>query len=70
LRLKAKIILKNISGLNIPKNAVVIVENHPAVYVIENGIAHLKYLPTSALFSIKPPEQGLRQKSGALHFMK
>jgi multidrug efflux pump subunit AcrA (membrane-fusion protein) len=44
LRLKAKIILKNVSGLNIPKNAVVIVENHPAVYVIENGIAHLKYL--------------------------
>lgn len=44
MRLKAKIILKNVSGLNIPKNAVVIVENHPAVYVIEKDIAHLKYL--------------------------
>ncbi len=44
MRLKAKIILKNVSGLNIPKNAVVIVENHPAVYVIEKGVAHVKYV--------------------------
>jgi len=44
MRLKARIILKNVSGLNIPKNAVVIVENHPAVYVIDKGVAHMKYV--------------------------
>jgi len=44
LQIDATIILKRVKGLSIAKSAVVLVENHPAVYIIKDGIAHLKYI--------------------------
>jgi len=44
LQVKAKIILKNIRGLKIPKEAIVLVNNQPAVYVIKENVAHLVFV--------------------------
>lgn len=44
LQLKAEIIIKNFKALKIPKSAVVLVDNQPAVYVIQDGVAHLKFI--------------------------
>jgi RND family efflux transporter MFP subunit len=44
LQVNAVIILKNITGLRIPKSAIVLSNNHPAVYVIKNGVAHLTFV--------------------------
>ena len=42
LQLKSKIVLQNFEALKIPKDAVVLVDNQAVVYLIENGVAHLK----------------------------
>jgi len=44
LQLKAEIIIKNFKALKIPKSAIVLVDNKPAVYVIQEGVAHLKFI--------------------------
>lgn len=44
LQLKAEIIIKNFKALKIPKSAIVLVDNQPAVYVIQDGVAHLKFI--------------------------
>ena len=44
LQLKAVIIIKKFKALKIPKSAVVLVDNQPAVYVIQEGVAHLKFI--------------------------
>ncbi len=45
LQLNAEIILKQSTGLLIPKEAIVLVNNHPAVYVLdEKNIAHLTFV--------------------------
>ena len=45
LQINAQIILKESNGLLIPKSAIVLVENHPAVYVIDDkNIAHLVFI--------------------------
>jgi len=45
LQLNAKIIVKQSTGLLIPKEAIVLVNNHPAVYVLdEKNIAHLSFV--------------------------
>lgn len=41
LRVNATIILKNINAIELPKDSIVLVDNHPAVYVIKNNVAHL-----------------------------
>lgn len=45
LQINAQIILKKLDGLLIPKSAIVLVENHPAVYVIDDkNIAHTMFV--------------------------
>jgi len=45
LQLNAEIILKQARGLAIPKEAIVLVNNHPALYVVdEKNIAHLVFI--------------------------
>ena len=45
LQINAQIILKKSDGLLIPKSAIVLVENHPAIYVIDDGnITHLVFI--------------------------
>ena len=44
MQLNAKIILKEFKGLEIPKKSIVLVENHPAVYIIKDNIAHIKFI--------------------------
>ncbi|WP_169302259.1 efflux RND transporter periplasmic adaptor subunit [Sulfurimonas autotrophica] len=45
LQLTAKIILKNLNGILIAKEAIVLVDNRPAVYLIDkNNIAHLAFI--------------------------
>ena len=45
LQVNAQIILKISDGLLIPKSAIVLVENHPAVYLIdEKNIAHIAFV--------------------------
>ncbi len=45
LQLNAEIILKQSTGLLIPKEAIVLVNNHPAVYMLdEKNIAHLTFV--------------------------
>ncbi len=44
LHVNASIILKNVTGLKIPKDCVVLVDNHPAIYVIKDNIAHLVFV--------------------------
>ena len=45
LQLNAKIIVKQSTGLLIPKEAIVLVNNHPAIYVLdEKNIAHLSFV--------------------------
>lgn len=44
LQLKAEINIRNIKGLKIPKSAIVLVDNQPAVYEIREGIVHLKFI--------------------------
>ncbi|MCF6308984.1 MAG: HlyD family efflux transporter periplasmic adaptor subunit [Sulfurimonas sp.] len=44
LQLKAEINIQNIKGLKIPKSAIVLVDNQPAVYEIRDGIVHLKFI--------------------------
>jgi multidrug resistance efflux pump len=44
LSVNAKIILKNIAGLELPKDSLVLVDNHPAVYAIKDNIAHLVFV--------------------------
>ena len=45
LQLNAEIIVKQSTGLLIPKEAIVLVNNHPAVYVLDkNNIAHLSFV--------------------------
>jgi len=45
LQINAQIILKYSNGLLIPKSAIVLVENHPALYVIDDkNIAHLVFI--------------------------
>jgi RND family efflux transporter MFP subunit len=40
----ANISLKNINGLSVPKSSIVLVNNHPAVYVIKDDRAHLVFV--------------------------
>jgi len=45
LQVDAKIILHKINALLIPKEAIVLVDNHPAVYLVDNkSIAHLFFI--------------------------
>ncbi len=45
LQINAQIIIKKSNGLLIPKSAIVLVENHPAVYVIDDkDIAHIVFI--------------------------
>ncbi len=45
LQLNAEIILKQSTGLLIPKEAIVLINNHPAVYLLdEKNIAHLSFV--------------------------
>ena len=44
LHVNAKIILKKVTGLQLPKSSIVLVNNHPAVYVIKNNTAHLIFI--------------------------
>ena len=45
LQLNAEIILKQSTGLLIPKEAIVLVNNHPAIYLLdEKNIAHLSFV--------------------------
>ena len=44
LQVNATIYLKSLNGLTLPKKAIVLVENHPAIYIIKDGIAHMKYV--------------------------
>lgn len=45
LQLNAQIILKKSDGLLIPKSAIVLVENHPALYIIDDkNIAHVVFV--------------------------
>lgn len=45
LQINAQIILQNLDGLLIPKDAIVLVENHPAVYVIDDdNTAHVVFV--------------------------
>jgi len=45
LQLNAEIIVKQSTGLLIPKEAIVLVNNHPAVYVVDKkNIAHLSFV--------------------------
>lgn len=40
----AVIFLKSLAGLTIPKESIVLVDNHPAIYIIKNSIAHLVFV--------------------------
>jgi multidrug efflux pump subunit AcrA (membrane-fusion protein) len=40
----AEISLKSLAGLTLPKESIVLVENHPAVYIVKNSIAHLVFV--------------------------
>ncbi len=42
--LSATLSLKSLEGLIIPKDCIVLVDNHPAIYTIQNGIAHRVYV--------------------------
>ncbi len=45
LQINAQIILKESNGLLIPKSAIVLVENHPAIYIIDDkNIAHIVFI--------------------------
>jgi len=44
LQINASIILKNVSGIQLPKDSIVLVNNHPAVYVIKDNVAHLVFI--------------------------
>lgn len=44
LRISANIELEYLSGITLPKSAIVLIENHPAVYIIKDGVAHIKYV--------------------------
>lgn len=44
LQVNATIELSSLNGLTLPKDAIVLVENHPAVYIIKDGVAHLTYV--------------------------
>lgn len=44
LQVNATIYLRSLNGLTLPKKAIVLVENHPAIYIIKDGIAHMKYV--------------------------
>ncbi len=45
LQINAQIILKKSNGLLIPKSAIVLVENHPAIYIIDDkNIAHIVFV--------------------------
>jgi hypothetical protein len=43
-QLSAKIELQNVNGLDIPKSAIVLVGNHPAVYVIKENKVHVEFV--------------------------
>ena len=44
LHVNASIILKNVTGIQLPKDSIVLVDNHPAVYVIKDNVAHLVFV--------------------------
>jgi hypothetical protein len=44
LHVRADIHLKKFKGLSLPKDSLVLIENHPAVYIIRDGVAHLKFV--------------------------
>lgn len=44
LQVNATIYLRSLNGLTLPKKAIVLVENRPAIYIIKDGIAHMKYV--------------------------
>jgi hypothetical protein len=44
LRLNTKIILKEFTGLEIPKKSIVMVENSPAVFIIKDGVAYINFV--------------------------
>jgi len=44
LHVNAKVILKKVTGLQLPKSSIVLVNNHPAIYIIKNNIAHLLFV--------------------------
>ena len=44
LQVNANIVLNSLNGLTLPKSAIVLIENHPAIYIIKDGVAHLKYV--------------------------
>jgi len=44
LHVNAKIVVKKTTGLELPKASIVLVNNHPAIYVIKNNVAHLTFI--------------------------
>ena len=44
LQVNAKIVVKKVTGLELPKACIVLVDNHPAIYVIKNSVAHLTFI--------------------------
>lgn len=44
LNIGAKIPLKTVKGWVIPKESVVLIQNRPAVYIIQNNVAHLHFI--------------------------
>jgi len=44
LRLSADIVLKTVDSLLIPKKAVVLLDNRPVVYILEDAKVHVKYI--------------------------
>jgi len=44
LHVNANIILKNFTGIQLPKDSIVLVDNHPAVYLIKDNVAHLVFV--------------------------
>lgn len=44
LQVNATIYLRSLNGLTLPKKAIVLVENHPAIYIIKDRIAHMRFV--------------------------
>jgi len=44
MQVNATIKLQSIQGLSIPKSAIVLVQHHPALYTLKEGVAHLEYV--------------------------
>ena len=44
MNLQAKLTIRNINGWNIPKSAIVIKDNKPAIYIIRDGLAKMQFV--------------------------